>query len=46
MSLSAGDRLGPYEVLAQIGAGGEVYKVRDTRLDEYPCQAAVEEESQ
>jgi serine/threonine protein kinase len=35
MSLSAGDRLGPYEVLAQIGAGGmgEVYKARDTRLD-------------
>jgi len=28
MSLSAGDRLGPYEILARIGAGGmgEVYK--------------------
>lgn len=35
MPLSAGDRLGPYEILAPIGAGGmgEVYKGRDTRLD-------------
>jgi serine/threonine protein kinase/Tol biopolymer transport system component len=35
MSLSPGARLGPYEVLSAIGAGGmgEVYKARDTRLD-------------
>jgi serine/threonine protein kinase len=34
MPLSLGDKLGPYEVLAPIGAGGmgEVYKARDTRL--------------
>jgi serine/threonine protein kinase/WD40 repeat protein len=34
MSLAVGDRLGPYEILAPIGAGGmgEVYLGRDTRL--------------
>jgi Tol biopolymer transport system component/predicted Ser/Thr protein kinase len=35
MPLSAGTRLGPYEIVSPIGAGGmgEVYKGRDTRLD-------------
>ena len=35
MTLSAGTRLGPYEVAAPLGAGGmgEVYRARDTKLD-------------
>ena len=35
MPFEAGTRLGPYEIIAPIGAGGmgEIYRARDTRLD-------------
>src|SRR5438132_5151745 len=35
MAFTSGTKLGPYEIIALIGAGGlgEVYRARDTRLE-------------
>jgi serine/threonine protein kinase/Tol biopolymer transport system component len=52
MSLTPGSRIGPYEVVAPIGAGGmgEVFRARDTKLDRdvaikaLPAELAQDEE--
>ncbi len=46
MTLSAGEKLGPYEVLGRIGAGGmgEVYRARDTRLGRHVAIKILPEE--
>jgi len=52
LTLSLGTRLGPYEILSPLGAGGmgEVYRARDTRLDRtvaikvLPAELARDEE--
>jgi len=44
MALAAGDRLGPYEILAPLGAGvrGEVYRARDTlRLRDVTIEVSI-----
>ena len=43
MPLTPGTRIGAYEVVSQLGAGGmgEVYKARDTRLDRFVAIKAL-----
>ena len=45
MTLAAGTRLGPYEILSPIGVGGmgEVWKARDTRLSRIVAIKKVKE---
>ena len=46
MTLSPGNKLGPYELLSPIGAGGmgEVWKARDTRLGRIVAIKKVKEQ--
>lgn len=45
MTLAPGTKLGPYEIVSSIGAGGmgEVYKARDTRLDRLVAVKVISE---
>ena len=45
MGLTTGSKLGPYEILAPLGAGGmgEVYRAKDTRLDRQVAIKALPE---
>jgi serine/threonine protein kinase len=46
MPFSAGDKLGPYEIVALIGVGamGEVWKARDTRLNRFVAVKCLKHE--
>src|SRR5688572_2493013 len=45
MTIAAGTRLGPYEITAQIAAGGmgEVYRARDTKLSRHVASKILPE---